>query len=256
MESPSPSKTDWKEWAKTLILLCLGVYGAFLLLSGNLAHYINMRFAWLTGIAVLLFLLLGGMSLYVLLKGKPPATYTPNSDYDHTGLNWTSLFFAAIPLFLAILIPSRPLGVEAVSGGVSLNPVGVGSAEAFTQDPLTRNILDWLRVFNDAPTPAALNGEQVDVVGFVYREPGYGETQFMVARFSISCCVADAFAIGIPVDISQISEQIADLDLRDGTWIRVQGALQAGQFDGNQVPIIQPTQIEAVDEPPSPYLYS
>ena len=73
----------------------------------------------------------------------------------------------AFPLLLAILIPSRSLGIEAVNGGVSLNPVGVAGV---TRSPLDRNILDWLREFDRAATPAQFNGSPVDVIGFVYRD--------------------------------------------------------------------------------------
>jgi len=197
-----------------------------------------------------LFFLLGAMSVVVLIRGKQPKTYTPNSDYEHAGLSWNALLIGAIPLFLAILVPSQPLGVEAVSGGVSLNPVGVGSVDTFTQNPLDRNILDWLRLFNEMDSPATFDGEPVEIIGFVYRELGYETNQFMVARFSLSCCVADAFAIGLPVALEE------PFDLDDGAWVRVRGTLQAGQFDGNNVPIIIPESVEPVDAPDNPYLYS
>lgn len=250
MEQQPPPKTDWKEWAKSAVLLCMGIYAAFLIFSGTLANYINTRFAWLTTIAVILFLMIGGMSVFVLIRGKQPSTYTPDSDYEHTGLSWNALMIGAIPLFIALFIPAQPLGVEAVSGGVSLNPVGIGSVDTFTQNPLDRNILDWLRLFNETDSPAVFDGEEVEIIGFVYREPSYGSNQFMVARFSLSCCVADAFAIGLPVELD------APLEFDDGEWVRVRGILQAGQFDGNNVPIIIPATVEPVDAPENPYLYS
>jgi uncharacterized membrane protein YcgQ (UPF0703/DUF1980 family) len=59
--------------------------------------------------------------------------------------------------------------------------------------------------------------------------------------------VADSVAIGVPVNWDQ--------PLTSDTWVRVQGHLQAGEFKGEQWPIIQPTSVEVVERPEHPYLY-
>jgi putative membrane protein len=240
------ARRDWREWLKAFILLGLCLYFIVLVVTGDLANYINLRFMWLSYVGLAIFLVLGLWSVYRLLKPMPLPTH-PNA---HMPLSWGAISVAAIPLVFGLL-PSQPLSVDAISGGVSLAPVGGVSAAASQHiAPENRNVLDWLREFNRVESPATLDGLPVDVVAFVYREPGMTADQFMAARFTLSCCVADAFAIGLPVDYAG-ADQYAD-----GTWVRVQGTLQAGEFDGEFVPIIQPTQIEAVDEPRQPYLYS
>ena len=156
------------------------------------------------------------------------------------------MLVVALPLLLAVLIPSRALGVEAVTGGVSLNPVGVGG---LSRSPLDRNILDWLREFDRAATPAQFNGTPVDVVGFVYREPSHPEDGFMLARFTLSCCVADAFPIGMPVVSVDAS------DFAEGEWLRVGGQLRASAFAGDFLPVVAAETLARVDEPAQPYLY-
>jgi uncharacterized repeat protein (TIGR03943 family) len=166
-------------------------------------------------------------------------------------LSWGAIGVVAIPLLIATLIPSKPLGAEAVSGGISLQPISGVSAEAsFNVPPEKRNVLDWLRAFNQAENPAELDGLPVDVIGFVYREPGMSETQFMAARFTLSCCVADALAIGLPVQADDAGQ------FADGAWVHITGVLEAGEFNGDFLPVIRPQQIEAIDQPQNPYLYS
>ena len=229
------------DWAKTAILLGMGVYLAQLIVSGSLTNYINQRFAWLAYVGAGVFFLLAAASLWQRVKPSPHA-------HQHYSIGWDILLIAAFPLALAILIPSRALGIEAINGGISLRPVGVGNAATFSRSPLDRNILDWLREFSRA-APAEFNGEPLDVIGFVYREPQHSDDEFMISRFTMSCCVADAFPIGMPARMEGAG------DLRPGGWVRVGGSLQAENFDGALLPVIQVESLETVDEPEQPYLY-
>src|SRR6185369_6543633 len=90
----------------------------------------------------------------------------------HLPLSWSGIVVMSLPLLFAIFLPSEPLGADAISGAISLKPISGVSAEArFDLPPLERNVLDWLRAFDEASNPAELNGLPVDVVAFVYREP-------------------------------------------------------------------------------------
>jgi uncharacterized repeat protein (TIGR03943 family) len=242
-------RSDRREWLKTLILLAMAVYFVALILTGNLTNYINLRFAWLSYVAAGILLLLGLWSVW-RLRTNQPIFATGSSTNSHIPLSWGAIGVLAIPLLLAVFVPSEPLGVEAISGGISIEPIGGASAEAgYSVPPEERNVLQWLREFNNAENPAELNGQPVDIIAFIYREPDMLETQFMAARFTMSCCVADAFAIGMPVDAEDA------VTLETGAWVRVRGTLQAGSFQGEQVPIIIPESIEPVEEPQNPYLY-
>ena len=240
----------WQDWLKALILLGLGVYFSLLIITGNLTNYINIRFAWLAYIGAVGFLTLGIWSVRGLLKPHHHDEHE-HHDHHHMPLSWSALGIVAIPLLIATFVPSQPLGAEAVSGGISLEPIsGVNVAASFSIPPEDRNILDWLRTFNQTENPAELDGLPVKVIGFVYREAGMEATQFMVARFTLSCCVADALAIGLPVELDNAAE------FADGIWVQIEGELQAGQFRGDLMPTIRPTSIEEIEAPKNPYLYS
>ncbi len=235
---------------KTGLLLGLGVYFLYNIVSGNLANYINARFAWLSYLAVVLFLLLGASGLYDLFKRSGQHHHEYEHEHDHVHLSWPVLAIIAIPLVLGTLIPSRPLGADAVGGSISVNAVSTGGNwSAFTTNPLEWNVLDWLRAFNNSEDIASFNGQQADIIGFVYKEPTFGEQRFLVARFTISCCVADSSAIGLPV-----AWQEADA-LPQDTWVRVQGAFEVGEFQGDMLPILQAASVEVVAQPEHPYLY-
>jgi putative membrane protein len=245
MMLPTVTPPRWQEGLKCAVMLGMGLYLAALILTNRLSNYINLQFGWLTLMSAVLLI---GMGLWSLWQMRRPTAY----GMAHLPIQFSSLIVLAIPLLLGIAVPSQPLTASAITGGISLNPVGGSMVQSYVKPPLERNILEWLREFSNTPNPAALDGMEVDVVGFVYREPDMAANQFMVARFTMSCCVADAFAIGLPIEATEESSAA----LVDGMWIRVRGTLKAGTFKGTAVPIINPTAIEPIDTPDQPYLYS
>ncbi len=232
-------------WAKSVVLMCLAVFFIYSIASGNLTNYINERFAWLSYVAAGLFLLLGIANAADILMHRDYALL----DRSHAPITWKVIAIVAIPLILGTLVPSRPLGSAAAAGGVSLSAASITKATTFTTDPLKWNVLDWLRAFNMSDDVNSFNGKQVNVIGFVYREGTYPENQFMVARFTVSCCVADASAIGLPVISDKASDYPAD------TWVQISGTLKVGKFKGDNCPILQAATIEKISQPEHPYLY-
>lgn len=253
--------------AKLVLLVGLALYFLYNIISGNLSNYINQRFAWLTVVAVVLFLLLAAGSLLDLRRARRAQAHDHHHDHDHDhhdhdhhhhehehdhdhgSLSWKIIAVTAIPLLLGTLIPSRPLGSSAIDGNISLSAVSVSNATTFTTNPLEWNVLDWLRSFNSTDDLSSFNGREADVVGFVYREPTFPPDTFMVARFTVSCCVADASAIGLAVRSEGSDSLTAD------TWVRVKGTFELGEFRGDSVPILTAETVETVPQPDHPYLY-
>lgn len=234
--------------AKTVLLFGMASYFVYNILSGNLTNYINERFAWLSYVAVVLFLLLGAGSALDLLRQRGHHHHE-HDDHTHTALSWPVLLVVALPLLLGTLIPSRPLGSAAIDGNISLSAASVTGATTFTTDPAKWNVLDWLRAFNQTDDINSFNGKAAMVVGFVYKEPTFPEGSLMVARFTVSCCVADASAIGLPVAWPQAADLPAD------SWVQVTGTFQVGIFRDDTVPILQASSVEVVGQPAHPYLY-
>jgi putative membrane protein len=233
-----------QDWVKIALLAGLGLYFVYNIFSGNLTNYINVRFAWLSYLAAALFLLLAVSNALRLLT---PHEHHHDHDHDHGGISWGMLAIVAIPLVLGTLIPSRPLGAEAIGADINMNAVAGDNVTTFNINPLDRNVLDWIRAFNSGDDLASFNGQEADVIGFVYRDDTMPENQFLVARFTISCCVADSMAVGLPVAWDETIPQ--------DTWVRVMGRFELGNFRGEEKPILIPTSVEVVEQPEHPYLY-
>jgi putative membrane protein len=242
------SEAPLQEWAKTLVLFGLALYFLYNIVSGNLTNYINVRFAWLAYVAVLIFVALALANVYEILRTRDTSSTEYQNDHTHGQVSWGVLAITAIPLLLGTLIPSQPLGASAVDGSISTNAVSV-NITTLTVNPLERNVLDWLRAFNRSTNLSEFTGQPADLIGFVYREPSFPDGQFMVARFTMSCCVADASAIGLPVVWAD------DTALPDSQWVRVQGSFQLGEWREQEIPMLYATSVETISQPDHPYLY-
>ena len=112
-------------------------------------------------------------------------------------------------------------------------------------DPAQRNVFQWAYAL-EYEDRAALVGQAVDVIAFVYRPEGTPPDRFQAARFVVACCVADATGYALPV------RWPAAADLTDDSWVRVEGAVATGP-DGAL--IIDAAAVTPVDPPSSPYIY-
>jgi len=151
---------------------------------------------------------------------------------------------------LGTLFPAVPLSADSVNGGISTTSVGVATTDIANMPAVDRTIIDWLRLFESQEDHTEFIGQPVNVIGFIYEQPTEDGTSFMVVRFTISCCVADALAIGLPFDTENIDMPAT------GTWVRIAGTLDVGLHNGEEMPIIQPENITPVDIPADPYLYT
>lgn len=231
----------------TLIAMLLSYLG-YAMYTGKLANYINLRFQWLSWVAIIILSLMLINEIVLILK--PEYLHTHEHEHEHNQTTWYMVAMMGVPLVLGIAIPSAPLGAESIRGSVST--VGFApavSADTFSISPEKRNILDWVRVVSDSANWSEFDGEKVDVSGFVYREPNIPAGQFMIARFTMSCCVADASALALFVETSD-AEAYAD-----GEWIQVTGAMQYRTVNDNPHLVISATDITYIPLPEQPYLY-
>ncbi len=170
---------------------------------------------------------------------------------------------------LGLLITPRPLsGQTAINRGVSPNL-------SFTRDqpqefrpkidPRERSLIDWVRTLDVYPDPFNYVDQPVDVDGFVIHPEDAPAGSFVLARFLISCCAADAYPVGLPVIWAEATELTPD------SWQRVIGRMQvqsrptlsvfnSGSQDGsdprsvaNVELVIQAEQITPIPIPENPY---
>ena len=266
---------------KAMIFAASGLMLYAKISDGTLSFYINQRFAWLSLIAVVLFFALALTMVYRAIALQPKmqsaqaAPIMPGllNEGDELPLmrgqvgrigsmnltsqnahrtSWLAALLLALPMLIGFFTPARPLGAGAIeSRGIGLTapdrPGSVTQAQRVATGP--KNILDWLRDFSRNADPATFNGKEADVIGFVYKDPRSGQNQFWVSRFAISCCVADASALGLLVQTDKAATLQAD------SWVRVTGKFNAGEFAGEKIPMIVADKVEPTEQPNQPYLY-
>ena len=237
------------EWAKALTLLGLGSYFAYNLASGNVVNYINTRFIWLSYVAAGLFALYGGYVLYTLVQAQRGHIVEHEHDHQHDHASWGILAIVTVPILIGFLSTSAPLGADAINGSVSINAIGGENGMVISSDDSSQwHVLDWLRTFEQSDDLSAFEGQTANIVGFIYKEPTYSDNTAMITRFAVNCCVADATAIGLPVRGDVIAQ------LNQGTWVRIEGTFTLDTFNGQQVPVITPLEIEPAEVPDPPYI--
>jgi len=94
----------------------------------------------------------------------------------------------------------------------------------------------------------AMIGKTVTTKGFVYREKEFMQNQIIIARFGITCCVADASVYGM-----MAKGEVAALP--KDKWVQVTGKIEQTQFDGETIPVIKIDQLSKITAPQQPYVF-
>ena len=260
--------------SRGLVMLALGVLMLQRIWTGTLIWFVNPRTLGLTWMAALGMIAIAGSLLDVRKLRRVPAVAgsaaagstaaSEAGEHDHTGHdhaahahagsgNYFSLVMLALPLIMALLVPSRPLDGSALAnkGLNTARPLvrsDATSLKRVEKPPEQRNILEWVRNFNYASDASVYAGETADVTGFTYFDTRLPAGQFIVARYSVSCCVADAMALGMVVQSKQAAPA-------GNAWIRVRGPVSLATIGDQPMPLIQAVSVEAIAEPTDPYLY-
>ena len=116
--------------------------------------------------------------------------------------------------------------------------------------PEERTIIDWIRTLNVYPEPDAYADQPVKVSGFVVHMPDWPDDHFMIARFVLTCCAADAYPVGLPV-VLPAGEPLPKPD----AWLEVAGTMQTGTLSGKRQLVIGSPAITEIPEPRNPYEY-
>ena len=253
-----------KQTVKVILLIALGLFLLSRLLNGSLNFYIHPRFNLLT---VLTAVGLAALGISYAIQQRRQAAHTHHHDHDdhdhgepvHShDVSWAGLLLLALPVLLGLLVEPRPLGASALqnreitigtSGSLSSANAPEGSELSIIANAGERNILDWLYLFQRSSDPNQFDGEEAHVVGFVYRDERFAANQFMVSRFTVSCCVADAAPIGLIVQWSETAALAAD------SWVEVRGTIEARTFNGIEMPVLIADEIVPTETPGQPYLY-
>lgn len=123
-------------------------------------------------------------------------------------------------------------------------------AELLTQDTIVVEDDRYIPIMNIIDmNPEEFVGKKIEMVGFVFREKDFTSDQFVVARFGLSCCVADASVYGTLSTLAEASE------LENDQWVKVKGTLTVTEYNGWNLPYVEVESLEKVEQPKTPYIY-
>lgn len=237
---------------QAMIMTGLGLFLLFKVADGRILLYINQRFVILVLMAALALLTLAQVALRERPSVAEIEIHDPDVHRHHEQRSGWGLWLLALPLLVGLLIPQRPLGSSAVQNrGLNLGAVvsssRPGSSVGIVGVPENqRDVIHWVRLASEG---VDIRGARADVTGFVIHDLRLGAESFLVGRFAITCCVADATAYGMVVAWPDASS------LPDNRWVRVRGLVSQVELDGRLVPAITAEQVDLVPEPQQPYLF-
>ncbi|WP_409340323.1 TIGR03943 family putative permease subunit [Paenibacillus sp. MBLB4367] len=92
-------------------------------------------------------------------------------------------------------------------------------------------------------------GKKIELSGFVYRENDMKPEQFVIARFGVSCCSADASPFGVMV------ESAMAINLPKDSWVKIKGIIGKTTYNQNEIMKIDAQSVAKIKAPNSPYVY-
>jgi uncharacterized repeat protein (TIGR03943 family) len=227
--------------ARALGALALGSWTALfsvLLVTGRTSLYLSSRTAWVVPVgATILWIALAGR--LASLRTRAPEPVSAGAAVG-TGL-------MVLPVVIVLALPPAALGSFAAARRSTL--VGAGafgsSSEAIATGRVT--LIDVAGALRSRAGMRALVGRagtEVTLVGFVTRSGDMAADEFMLTRFLISCCAADALSVQVRIVGAPPGGFPAD------AWVRVRGRVYPL---GREV-IVDASDVLRVDRPRRPYL--
>lgn len=246
-----------KAWIRAGICFSLALMLILLITSNTLSLLINPGMQWLVLISILLLACLGIIQLWMLREKELHRS------------SWFGYVMLFIPLFLFFFAPPKALDASiGEKKGVSFKntkPAAASQQQIVNdlEDPYKKiknqmlkqqviilndeQYIDYIDTMNFYPKEFA--GKKVKIRGFVYRDETIGKNQFVVGRFAVTCCTADASVVGLLVQ-SKKAKQI-----KTNEWIEVTGTIQVTNYDGSELPMVRLESYKKIHPPKDPYVY-
>jgi putative membrane protein len=227
---------------RLVVLVAWSVFFAWLAISGQVLRYLGPRTSWVVTFGAIA--LSASTLAYAYLSGRPGRMQRRLTFKEGSGL-------AALlaPILVAMLLANASLGALAASRKLTSRGIDLASlAISLSKNARYVSFLQ-LKAASDHPDDARQldihPGRQVTLLGFVSKPAASPSAPFVVSRFYITCCIADAIPIGVTVYPALAKGRYP----RD-TWLSITGAVakRGGDF------VVQAEKVEVVKEPKQPYL--
>ena len=245
------AKTPWfrQRWLDVLVLGAWSLTFFRYWITGKLFLLLHPDYMWLANGAAIVLL---GMAIFKLTQKRQKVQAPPS----HTTLlppQLSSLILLGVAILGFIYTPRAFASETAIQRGVADTLTMTRSQpQRFMRQASSeeRTIIDWIRTLNVYPEPDAYTDQAVSVSGFVIHPQEWPEEYLMISRFVLTCCAADAYPVGLPVQLA-VSRQAYAPD----SWLQIEGKMLTATINGQRQLTIEPTTIETIPEPRNPYEY-
>lgn len=238
----------------------IGLVGALLVnywLTGKLNLLLHPNYHALTLIAGVTLLLLAGWRGWELWQRRKSARSLPASG-SHLALlpsGWGSWILIGVGLLGFWVTPQAFASQTALQRGVAdvlANTQVKPQAFKGTSSSVDRNLIEWIRMLQLYPEPEAYAGQAVKVQGFAVHPDNLPGQYFLVTRFTITCCAADASPVSLPVKLRQGDRA----SYKPDQWFEVQGKMIVETLSaGDRQLVIDASEIRPINQPANPYNY-
>ncbi|KWU56021.1 MULTISPECIES: TIGR03943 family putative permease subunit [Bacillus] len=92
-------------------------------------------------------------------------------------------------------------------------------------------------------------GKEITFSGFIYNDKDVTGNKVVVARYGITCCIADASVWGM-IATGQNVEKFPE-----ETWVKVTGLLDRTTYKRTLFPLVKISKVEKINKPTDPYVY-
>jgi uncharacterized repeat protein (TIGR03943 family) len=223
-------------WSGLVMAAWAGLFW-FILIDGRTGLYLSTRTAWVVPLGACLATAAAALRL--------ASARTTHAQGLSIRESWM-LGVVALPVVILLAMPPATLGTYAAGRRSGFVGSGV-SASAGSLDSGTITLIDVAAAQASKEGQAALvrhAGAQVVFDGLVTNEAGGGAGEFLLTRFIITCCVADATIAQVKV-VDAPPGQLADNE-----WVRVSGRIYPL---GGDV-LIDASSVVPIEAPQHPYL--
>jgi uncharacterized repeat protein (TIGR03943 family) len=208
----------------------------FLLVTGRTSLYLSTRTAWLIPV--------GAVLLSAAAVGRLASARVVAPERLSTRETWV-MGLIAVPVVLLVALPPATLGAYSVNRRASFAGTGIGASARIVSGPLDFVDVGAAQSFDAANQQLqARAGEQIVLEGIVTTDASLGPGEFLLTRYIVTCCVADATVAQVRV-VDAPSGSIAKDE-----WVRVTGSVYPL---GREVLVAADT-IEQIPVPDDPYL--
>jgi len=252
--SPTKAPNKFIPWLDVVAIAAWGILMLKYWLTGKLYLLIHPDYFWLAIVGGIGLLIIGFFKGLQLWKNRHQA---PIANALHINLfppGWGSFLLLTAAILGLMITPRAFASQTALDRGVT-ELIGASriQPQAFRAQvrPEERSLVDWVRTLNVYPEPDAYTGQKVKVQGFVIHQPNVSQEYIFLARFILTCCAADAYPVGLPVQLPSSSRQQYPPD----TWLEVEGQMTTQTIAQKRQLTITANSLKKIPQPQNPYSY-